>query len=81
MICPQQLLLLPGTVSIMTMVVIGYDRYNVIVKGFSGTKITGGKAFVILLCIWTYGILGCCPPFFGWGGYSLGTFFKSLQLL
>jgi hypothetical protein len=27
----------------MTMVVIGYDRYNVIVKGFSGVKITAGK--------------------------------------
>ena len=32
-----------GTCSIMTMVVIGYDRYNVIVKGFSGVKITAGK--------------------------------------
>jgi hypothetical protein len=32
-----------GTCSIMTMVVIGFDRYNVIVKGFSGTKITPGK--------------------------------------
>jgi hypothetical protein len=26
----------------MTMVVIGYDRYNVIVKGFSGPKIGPG---------------------------------------
>ena len=32
-----------GTCSIMTMVVIGYDRYNVIVKGFSGVKITATK--------------------------------------
>jgi len=31
------------------MVVIGYDRYNVIVKGFTGTKITMGKAFAILV--------------------------------
>ncbi len=31
-----------GTCSIMTMVVIGYDRYNVIVKGFSGPKIGPG---------------------------------------
>jgi hypothetical protein len=27
----------------MTMIVIGYDRYNVIVKGFTGTKITSKK--------------------------------------
>jgi hypothetical protein len=36
-----------GTCSIMTMVVIGFDRYNVIVKGFSGTKITPGKVTII----------------------------------
>jgi hypothetical protein len=35
----------------MTMVVIGFDRYNVIVKGFSGTKITGGKAAIIILLV------------------------------
>ena len=58
----------------MTMVVIGFDRYNVIVKGFSGTKITGGKAAAILAVIWTYGIIGCCPPFWGWGGYRLGKY-------
>ena len=38
-----------GTVSIYTMVVIGYDRYNVIVKGFSGIKINMAKAVVILV--------------------------------
>jgi hypothetical protein len=27
----------------MTMVVIGYDRYNVIVKGFTGVRITPKK--------------------------------------
>jgi hypothetical protein len=32
-----------GTLSLMTMIVIGYDRYNVIVKGFTGVKITPGK--------------------------------------
>ena len=58
----------------MTMVVIGFDRYNVIVKGFSGTKITGGKAAGLLFIIWTYSIVGCCPPFLGWGGYALGKY-------
>ena len=43
-----------GTVSIMTMVVIGYDRYNVIVKGFKGTKITHPLALLIILAIWGY---------------------------
>jgi hypothetical protein len=54
------------------MVVIGFDRYNVIVKGFSGTKITGGRAAGILVILWAYSIIGCFPPFLGWGGYALG---------
>ena len=62
-----------GVASIMTMVVIGYDRYNVIVKGFKGTKITFGKAAIILILVWLYAALGCCPPFLGWGGYALGN--------
>ena len=31
------------------MVVIGYDRYNVIVKGFSGVKINMAKAVGIVV--------------------------------
>jgi len=61
---------LTGTVSILTMVVIGYDRYNVIVKGFSGTKITPGLAFIVLVVIWGYCVAVCIPPFLGWGGYT-----------
>ncbi len=56
----------------MTMVIIGYDRYNVIVKGFNGVKINAPKAIGILIVIWGYGVIGCIPPFLGWGGYALG---------
>lgn len=58
-----------GTCSIMSMVVIGYDRYNVIVKGFSGKKISPGMAAGILGVIWGYSILICSAPFAGWGDY------------
>lgn len=60
-----------GTVSIGSMLVIGYDRWNVIVKGFNGTKITHGKAVGIICCIWLYGCMVCVPPFIGWGNYAL----------
>ena len=56
----------------MTMVVIGYDRYNVIVKGLAADEITTGKAFSILIAIWIYSTIGSLPPFLGWGGYALG---------
>ena len=63
-----------GTCSLLTMVCIGYDRYNVIVKGMAGTRITYGMAILMILCIWIYSTLICIPPFLGWGGYALGKF-------
>ena len=65
-----------GVCSIGSMLVIGYDRYNVIVKGFNGVKMTYGKALGIILCIWIYSVTVCMPPFLGWGKYALGTFFQ-----
>jgi len=63
-----------GVISIITMVIIGYDRYNVIVKGFAGKKITPGMAFFFLLLIWTYSLGITIGPFFGWGNYKLEGF-------
>ena len=62
-----------GTSSLLMMVAIGYDRYNVIVKGISGFRISYGVALLIILTIWTYSTLVCIPPFLGWGGYALGN--------
>ena len=60
-----------GVCSILTMVAIGYDRYNVIVKGFTGKKISSGLAFLIIILVWTYSIGICIGPFFGWGAYKV----------
>ena len=54
------------------MLIIGYDRYNVIVKGFNGTKITQGMAMGMIAGSWVYSIVVCGTPFIGWGNYSLG---------
>ena len=54
------------------MLIIGYDRYNVIVKGFNGTKITSGMAFGMIFAAWVYAFCVCTPPFIGWGNYALG---------
>jgi len=60
-----------GTVSIGCMLIIGYDRYNVIVKGFNGTKITQSMAMGMIAGTWIYAVLVCAPPFVGWGKYAL----------
>lgn len=62
---------LSGVASIMTMIVIGYDRYNVIVKGLSGKRITPSMAVMGILLIWTYAIGITIGPFFGWGDYMV----------
>jgi len=63
-----------ATVSILTMVVIGYDRCNIISGGISAKRISKGKAVGILILIWTYAILSAIGPFFGWGRFSLEGF-------
>ena len=55
----------------MTILVVGWDRYNTIVKGFSGTKLSNGKAIGVILVIWIYSIGVSGTPFPGWGSYAL----------
>ena len=56
----------------MSMLIIGYDRYNVIVKGMAGTKITMSMAMGMIASTWVYSFIVCTPPFIGWGKYALG---------
>ena len=53
------------------MIVIGYDRYNVIVKGLAGKRISAGMAAGLILGVWIYSTLITIGPFLGWGNYSL----------
>ena len=47
-------------------------RWNVIVKGFNGTKITAGKALGFISVCWIFAIGIEMLPFIGWGKYGLG---------
>ena len=54
-------------------IMIGYDRYNVIVKGFSGVKITPCIALLMITFSFTYSTGVCIVPFLEvWGSYKLG---------
>eukprot|EP00096_Caligus_rogercresseyi_P000708 TRINITY_DN11208_c0_g1_i1.p1 TRINITY_DN11208_c0_g1~~TRINITY_DN11208_c0_g1_i1.p1 ORF type:complete len:375 (+),score=75.85 TRINITY_DN11208_c0_g1_i1:1313-2437(+) len=60
-----------GVESILTMVVIGYDRYNVIVKGMTGTKMTPSRAIVLLLILWAYAFSVSIFALLDiWGGFA-----------
>lgn len=58
-----------GCASIWTMTAIALDRYNVIVKGMSGTPFTIKKAILEILLIWTFGLVWAILPMVGWNRY------------
>ncbi|XP_046633109.1 compound eye opsin BCRH2-like [Daphnia pulicaria] len=58
-----------GATSICTMAVIAYDRYNVIVKGMAGTKMTSKREATLIACCWIYATGWSITPYFGFGRY------------
>ena len=66
-------MLYSGCASLWMIIMIGYDRYNVIVKGFSGVKITPCIALLMITFSFAYSTGVCIVPFFEvWGSYKLG---------
>ncbi|XP_065334636.1 rhodopsin-like [Cloeon dipterum] len=59
-----------GCVSIWSMTMIAMDRYNVIVKGLSGTPLTSKGAMTRNLGVWAFSLLWTLAPMFGWGKYA-----------
>nr|ADZ45236.1 opsin [Vargula tsujii] len=59
-----------GCIAIYTNVMIAYDRYNVIVKGFNGVKITSSMVLVILGVMWTWVLVWNILPLMRiWGSF------------
>ena len=66
-------MLCPGCGSLWLIIFIGYDRYNVIVNGIRGSKITKAKAAGMVLFAVTYASCTITPAFLGiWGGVMYG---------
>nr|BAQ54857.1 opsin, long-wavelength sensitive type [Anax parthenope] len=58
-----------GCTSIWTMVLISFDRYNVIVKGLAAKPLTIKKALLEITFVWIHALLWTLPPMFGWNRY------------
>nr|ANN11836.1 long wavelength sensitive opsin 1 [Sphenoptera sp. NPL-2016]APY20661.1 long wavelength sensitive opsin 1 [Sphenoptera sp. CRS-2017] len=58
-----------GCVSIWTMTVIAWDRYNVIVKGLSGKPLTMKGAVWQLFWVWASSLVWTVAPVVGWSRY------------
>ncbi|KAF4529148.1 Long wavelength sensitive opsin 5 [Ephemera danica] len=58
-----------GCASIWSMTMIALDRYNVIVKGLSGTPLTNKTALLRILFVWVFSIGWTLMPMLGWNRY------------
>ncbi|CAH2051555.1 unnamed protein product, partial [Iphiclides podalirius] len=58
-----------GCVSIWTMTMIAFDRYNVIVNGIAAKPMTKSGALLRILGIWIASLAWTIAPFFGWNRY------------
>nr|APY20681.1 long wavelength sensitive opsin 1 [Xenos vesparum] len=59
-----------GCNSILSMMTIALDRYNVIVKGISAKPFTKKKALLWIFLVWLFSLFWTLLPFFGWGRYG-----------
>ncbi|KAG5679859.1 hypothetical protein PVAND_009396 [Polypedilum vanderplanki] len=58
-----------GCVSIWTMTMIAFDRYNVIVKGLSAKPLTYGGAMTKIAIVWILSLVWTAAPLLGWNRY------------
>lgn len=58
-----------GCISIWTMTLIAFDRYNVIVKGLAARPMTKSQAMGKIAAVWIFSAIWVIFPFFGWNRY------------
>lgn len=58
-----------GCVSIWTMTMIAFDRYNVIVNGISAEPMTSKGAMIRIFGVWFSSLVWTLAPLFGWNRY------------
>ncbi|GFO38438.1 rhodopsin [Plakobranchus ocellatus] len=59
-----------GLMSINTLAVIAFDRYNVIARPMKASRSLGyRRAFIMLTLVWTWSTAWTLPPLFGFGAY------------
>ncbi|XP_055379343.1 rhodopsin-like [Condylostylus longicornis] len=58
-----------GCISIWSMTMIAFDRYNVIVKGITGKRLTVGRAVFYVALVWIVSTIWTLLPLFGWNRY------------
>ena len=60
-----------GYSQITTLMLISWDRYNVIVNGFNGKPLTYCKVITLVIFNWIWSLAWAVGPLVGWGYYTL----------
>ncbi|XP_051979357.1 parietopsin [Xyrauchen texanus] len=59
-----------GLVSLWTLTLLGYERYNVVCKPMAGFKLDIRRSWLGLIFVWTYCLFWAIPPLLGWSSYG-----------
>jgi r-opsin len=68
---------LMGGTQILTLTMISWDRYNVIVKGLAGTPLTFRKSVLLIMIAWLISLAWAVAPLFGVGAFTLDSMLGS----
>lgn len=59
-----------GLVSLCTLTLLAYERYNVVCKPRAGLKLSRRRSIMGLLFVWTFCLFWAVAPLFGWSSYG-----------
>ena len=60
----------PGLVSLCTLTLLAYERYNVVCNPKSGFRLSVRRTVIGLLSVWTFCLFWAVTPLFGWSSYA-----------
>ena len=66
-----------GGCQILTLTMISWDRYNVIVKGMAGTPLSFQKAVILIMLAWLISLAWAIGPIVGFGNFTLDSMLGS----
>ncbi|XP_047451575.1 parietopsin isoform X2 [Mugil cephalus] len=59
-----------GLVSLCTLTLLAYERYNVVCKPKAGLKLSMRRSIIGLLFVWIFCLFWAVTPLFGWSSYG-----------
>lgn len=62
--------LIPGLVSLCTLTLLAYERYNVVCKPKASSNMSIRRSVIGLVFVWVFCLFWAVAPLFGWSAYG-----------